>query len=55
VADTVEPIASHRPYRPALGLETAVEEIQKNRGRLYDPDMVDACVNLMPQKGYRVI
>jgi PAS domain S-box-containing protein/putative nucleotidyltransferase with HDIG domain len=46
VADVIEAMASHRPYRPALGIEKALEEISKNKGRLYDPDVVDACLKL---------
>ncbi len=46
VADVVEAMATHRPYRPALGIEKALEEITKNRGILYDPDVVDACLSL---------
>ena len=44
VADVVEAMASHRPYRPALGLDAALDEIKKNKGQLYDPDVVDACL-----------
>ena len=44
VADVVEAMASHRPYRAALGIDKALEEISKNKGRLYDPDVVDACM-----------
>ena len=51
VADVVESMASHRPYRPAIGLEPALEEIVSNRGVLYDPEAVDACVNVF-RKGY---
>lgn len=47
VADVVEAIASHRPYRPALGIEEAIKEIEKNRGKLYDPLIVDACVKVL--------
>ncbi len=47
VADVVEAIASHRPYRPALGLDMAFDEIEKNRGILYDPEAVDACLKLL--------
>jgi HD-GYP domain-containing protein (c-di-GMP phosphodiesterase class II) len=36
-------MASHRPYRPGLGIEIALEEIQKNQGRLYDPEVTAAC------------
>jgi PAS domain S-box-containing protein/putative nucleotidyltransferase with HDIG domain len=46
VADVIEAMASHRPYRPALGIDIALEEISKNRGKLYDPDVVDACLEL---------
>ena len=42
VADVVEAMASHRPYRPSLGIEMALEEISQNRGILYDPSVVDA-------------
>lgn len=44
VADTVEAIASNRPYRPALGLETALRTVREGRGTLYDESCVDACV-----------
>ena len=54
VADAVEAMASHRPYRPALGIQTALEEIIKNRGSLYDLEAVDACVGLFQDKGYRI-
>ncbi len=46
VADVVEAMSSHRPYRPALGLDKALEEIEKTKG-LYDPDVVDACCRIM--------
>lgn len=46
VADVVEAMGSHRPYRPALGIEKALEEIQSNAGRLYDPVVVGACVRI---------
>jgi HD-GYP domain-containing protein (c-di-GMP phosphodiesterase class II) len=52
VADVVEAMVSHRPYRPAKGLDSALEEILKNRGKLYDPDIVDACVRLFREKGF---
>jgi PAS domain S-box-containing protein/putative nucleotidyltransferase with HDIG domain len=52
VADTVEAMASHRPYRPALGIEAALAEIEKNRGITYDADAVDACLRLFRSKGY---
>ncbi len=50
VADVVEAISSHRPYRPALGLEFAMREIIKNRGVLYDTDAVDACLAMFEDK-----
>ncbi len=46
VADVVEAIASHRPYRPALGIDAALEEIQKNKSILYDERVVEACIRL---------
>ncbi len=54
VSDVVEAMASHRPYRPALGLEAAMEEIRKNKGILYDADVVDACSRLFREKDYRI-
>ncbi len=52
VADVVEAMASYRPYRPAIGLEKALEEIAGNRGALYDPAAVDACIRLFKEKGF---
>jgi len=46
VADVIEAMCSHRPYRPALGIEKALEEIEKKRGVLYDPEVVDNCLLL---------
>jgi PAS domain S-box-containing protein len=54
VADVVEAMASHRPYRAALGIETAIEEIEKNMGILYDNNVVDACLKLFCEKGYQL-
>ena len=54
VADVVEAIASHRPYRPANGIDDALAEISKNRGILYDADVVDACLSLFREKMYRL-
>jgi PAS domain S-box-containing protein len=51
VADVVESMASYRPYRPGLGAEKALEEVRKNRGRLYDAAVVDVCLGLFG-KGY---
>ena len=52
VADVIEAMASHRPYRPALGIDKALEEISKNKGKLYDPDAVDACLELFKSGRY---
>jgi HD-GYP domain-containing protein (c-di-GMP phosphodiesterase class II) len=52
VADTVEAMASHRPYRAALGIDKALEEISEKKGVFYDPDAVDACVRLFREKGF---
>jgi PAS domain S-box-containing protein len=54
VADVVESMASHRPYRPALGIDAALKEIEKNRGALYDTGAVDACVRLFQEKGFQL-
>lgn len=50
VADVIEAMSSHRPYRPSLGLSMAFDEITRNRGKLYDPDVVDATVRLYSKK-----
>lgn len=52
VADVVDAMCSHRPYRPSLGIGAALEEIEKGSGRLYDPVMVDCCLDLFRNKGY---
>jgi len=54
VADVVEAMASHRPYRPALGIDKALEEISQKRGILYDPKVVDACCKLFYEKGFKL-
>lgn len=51
VADVVEAMANHRPYRPALGLDIALEEITKNSGVIYDSSVVTACVSVF-KKGF---
>jgi len=53
VADVVEAMSSHRPYRPALGVDKALEEISQNRGILYEPKVVDACLKLFKEKGFK--
>jgi len=52
VADVVEAMASHRPYRPALGVDQALEEISANRDKLYDSVVVDACIRLFKEKAF---
>jgi putative nucleotidyltransferase with HDIG domain len=52
VADVVEAMASHRPYRVALGIDQALEEISRNREILYDPEVVDVCLKLFTEKGF---
>ena len=52
VADVVEAMASHRPYRPALGVTAALEEISVNSGTLYDPQVVEACCQLFNLEGF---
>jgi HD-GYP domain-containing protein (c-di-GMP phosphodiesterase class II) len=54
VADVVEAMASYRPYRPALGLDVALEEIEKNRETFYDNTVVDSCLRLFREKGFRL-
>jgi HD-GYP domain-containing protein (c-di-GMP phosphodiesterase class II) len=55
VADVVESMASHRPYRPAIGIEAALEEIEKNKGILYDDTVADACLRLFREKGFQLL
>ena len=54
VADVVEAMASHRPYRPGLGMNAALNEIEKNRDIFYDRVVADACLRLFREKGYRL-
>lgn len=54
VADVVEAISSHRPYRPSLGLEAAFEELKRNRGVQYDPQVVDDCIKLFHERSYKL-
>jgi HD-GYP domain-containing protein (c-di-GMP phosphodiesterase class II) len=53
VADVVEAMASHRPYRPALGIVAALKEIENNKGILYDTAVADACLKLFREKRYQ--
>ena len=52
VADVTEAITNHRPYRPALLLDKAVEFLKAGRGREFDSRAVDACIRLLKEKGY---
>ena len=52
VADVVEAMSSHRPYRPSLGMDAALEEITRNRGVYYDPEVVDSCIALFQKKKF---
>ena len=53
VADVVEAMSSFRPYRPALGIDVALEEISQNKGILYDPKVVDICLKLFKEKSFK--
>lgn len=53
VSDVVEAISSHRPYRAALGLDKALEEILNGRGKEYDPEVVDTCIKLFREKNFQ--
>jgi HD-GYP domain-containing protein (c-di-GMP phosphodiesterase class II) len=53
VSDVVEAMASHRPYRPALGIDKALEEIARGKDTLYDPDVVEACLKLFNKKDFK--
>ena len=55
VADVVEAMASHRPYRAALGLDSALEEVVRYSGVLYDSNVVEACVSLFRYKNYNFV
>jgi putative two-component system response regulator len=52
VADVVEAMASHRPYRPGLGIDKALEEIVQKQGILYDTEVVEACLKVFTEKGF---
>lgn len=54
VADVVEAISSHRPYRPSLGLDAALKEIQDRSGSHYDPAVVQACIAIIHDNGNAV-
>jgi HD-GYP domain-containing protein (c-di-GMP phosphodiesterase class II) len=52
VADVVEAMSSHRPYRAGLGIDKALEEIERGSGTAYDTDIATACLRLFREKGY---
>ena len=54
VADVVEAMSSHRPYRPGLGIEAALAEIKRGSGTAYDADVADACLRLFREKHYQL-
>jgi HD-GYP domain-containing protein (c-di-GMP phosphodiesterase class II) len=54
VADVLESMSSHRPYRAALGTEAALKEIVDHRGTLFDAEVVDSLLRLMHEKGYQL-
>jgi len=54
VADVVDAMCSHRPYRPSLGINAALAELEKNRGRLYDERCVDVCLALFREQGFKL-
>ncbi len=54
VADVVEAMASHRPYRPALGIDAALDEVESKKGTMYDPAVVDACARLFREDRVRL-
>ena len=54
VADVVEAMASHRPYRPGFGIFPSLQEISRNKGKLYDEQVVEACQRLFMEKGFEL-
>jgi HD-GYP domain-containing protein (c-di-GMP phosphodiesterase class II) len=52
VSDAVEAMASHRPYRPGLGIDIALAEIEKNSGTFYDNTVANTCLKLFREKGF---
>ncbi|MCF7857955.1 MAG: HD domain-containing protein [Candidatus Cloacimonetes bacterium] len=53
VADVVEAMSSHRPYRPSMGIQKAIEELQKNQGILYNKEIVQACLKLFKEDNFK--
>jgi putative nucleotidyltransferase with HDIG domain len=54
VADVIDAMSSHRPYRPAWGMDKALEEITQNKGILYDPEVANACLKLFKEKRFKL-
>ena len=54
VADSMEAMLSHRPFRRQLGMEQAIAQLQQHRGSIYDPAVVDACLSLFLEQGYQL-
>jgi HD-GYP domain-containing protein (c-di-GMP phosphodiesterase class II) len=54
VADVVGAMSSSRSYRPTFGIDETLEEISKNKGILYDPEVVDTCLILFKEKGFKL-
>lgn len=54
IADVVDAMTTHRPYRPGLGLDKALEEIEQGTGKLYDSEAAAACLRLFREKGFTV-
>jgi HD-GYP domain-containing protein (c-di-GMP phosphodiesterase class II) len=52
VADIIEAMATHRPYRPALSIEVALNEVTKNKGKLYDDKVIEACLKVFEEKKF---
>ena len=53
VADVIEAMATHRPYRPALSTDEALKEISMNKGKLYDAKVVKACLRVFKEKKFK--
>ncbi len=54
VADVLEAMASHRPYRAALGIDAAFKELEQNSGTMFDAEVVYSCVRLFREKGFKI-
>ncbi len=54
VADVVEAMGTHRPYRPSRGIEAALAEIEAGKGKIFDPAVVEACLRLFHEKGFKL-